>query len=88
MPLGRGVVRQNDAVDLTVVMNRYKCLKRSLDLVFAAGDNGVSQTVAAGIAVEFGLCRLPAGIPDGIPVFNIVITSAVIERTVIVAISG
>ena len=79
---------QNNTVDLAVVLHRDEGLKLHFQSVFHALDDRVAQTMTAGIAVQFGLNRLPAGIPNGIAVLDVIIPSALIQTTVVVAVTG
>ncbi len=49
---------------------------------------GVAQAVAAAVGVQFGLHRLPAGIPDRIPVLYVDVEALLIRRAVVVAVTG
>ena len=59
-----------------------------LHLIFGGGKTAVPDAVAAFIGVEAGFDRLPAGIPDRVPVLNVKIFSVDIRRHVIVAVAG
>ena len=82
------IISQGDAVDLTGIGHRHEGLELRLELILAAGDDGIAETMAALIGIKCGLRRLPARIPDGVPILYIVVASALIERTVVVAVAG
>ena len=81
-------VADDQAVDLTGIMDRNKGGKFRLDTVFQTGNDRISQTVPAGVGVQFCLRGLPARIPDRVSVFDVVIASAVIQRAVVVTVPG
>lgn len=51
-------------------------------------DHAVAEAVAAGIAVQLRFRGLPAGVPDGIAVFDVNMEALLIDRAVIVAVAG
>ena len=81
-------VGQSDLADFTVVIHRNKGQHGSLQIVFGAGKTAVTETVAAFVAVQFGLCGLPARIPYTAAVFDIEVFAVDIGRNVVVAVSG
>ena len=85
--VGIRAVGENKPVYLTVIPEGNKGLQLRLQPVLFALDNGVSQAVTAAVAVQFGLNRLPSGIPYRIPVLYIEIASALIGRSIVVAVS-
>jgi len=82
------LVGQHQTVDLAVVAYRHKQLQLRGQTVLFAGNDAVPEAVAALIAVQLGLGGLPAGIPDGIAVLNIVIPAVRVRRYVIVAVAS
>ncbi len=59
-----------------------------LEAVLLAGDHGIAQAVAAGIFIQRGLDRLPAGVPDDAAVIDVKVFSARVGRHVVVAVAG
>ena len=84
----RPVIGQDHAVDLAGVADRNKGLQLCCYLVLAASDNRIAQAVTAGPGIKLRLCRLPAGIPDGVSVLYVIVASSVVQRAVVVAVSG
>ena len=82
------LVGQHQTVDLAVVAYRHKQLQLRGQTVLFAGDDAVPEAVAALIAVQLGLGGLPAWIPYGIAVLNIVIPTVRVRWYVIVAVAG
>ena len=82
------LVGQHQTINLAVVAYRHKQLQLRGQTVLFAGDDAVPKAVAALIAVQLGLGGLPAGIPDGIAVLNIVIPAVRVRWYVIVAVAG
>ena len=82
-------VGQGDTVDLPGVVTGTKAVHLRLQTVLLAGfDHGIAQAVAALIAVQLRLSGLPAGIPYGLAVFDIIVTSAGIHGQFVVAVAG
>ena len=44
--------------------------------------------MAAGIAVQLRFRGLPAGVPDGIAVLDVVVASVLIERRIVITVTG
>ena len=82
------LVGQHQTINLAVVAYRHKQLQLRSQPVFFAGDDAVPEAVAALITVQLGLGGLPAGIPYGIAVLNIVIPTVRVRWYVIVAVAG
>ena len=82
------LVGQHQTVDLAVVAYRHKQRKACRKAVLFAGNDAVPEAVAALVAVQLGLGGLPAGIPYGIAVLNIVIPAVRVRWYVIVAVAG
>ena len=59
-----------------------------LQVVLLAGDDGVAHTVAALVAVQLGLRRRPARVPDGAVVVDVEISAAHIDGDIVVAVTG
>ena len=81
-------IGQCDPVDFAGIFYRDEGKQIGPDIILSAGDPGIAKTVAAFIAVQRRPGRLPAGVPDRITVFNVVIASALIGWTIIVAVAG
>ena len=81
-------IRQHQTVDLAIIADRHKQLKARCQIIFLAGDGGIAQTVAAFVKIQFRLSGLPAGVPDGIALFYIVIATVGVCRYVVVTVTG
>ena len=82
------LVGQHQAVDLAVVTHGDEQLQFGSQAVLFPGQYAVAQAVAALVKIQLGLGGLPAGIPDGFAVFNIVVTAVRIRRYVIITVAG
>ena len=71
-------VGQHQTVDLAVVAHGHEQLQPRSQPALFAGDDAVTQTVAALVKIQLGLGGLPAGVPDGAALFNIVIAAVII----------
>ena len=85
---GSGLVFQRQPVDLTGIAPGHKQLLSGRNAVFFALQDRVAQTVAAGVTVQFRLGRLPARVPDGIAVLDVVVASVLIERRIVITVTG
>jgi hypothetical protein len=81
-------VGQAKAHDLAGISQRNKGKKIAGDILLSALKYGITHAVAAFIGVQLRFGRLPAGIPDGIPVFNIDVFAVAVIGLVIIAVSG
>ena len=81
-------VGKRDAVYFAGIRNRNKGQQLRLYAILPAGDNCIAQTVPAFIIVQRGLRWLPARVPYGITIFNVIVASTLIRWAVIVAIAG
>ena len=81
-------VGQHQTVDLAVVAHGHEQLQPRSQPALFAGDDAVTQTVAALVKIQLGLGGLPAGVPDGAALFNIVIAAVRIRRYVIIPVAG
>ena len=82
------VVGQRDSGELTAVLQRNEDFLSGRESILASFYNGISQTVPAAVAVQFGLHRLPARVPDCVAVLNIIVVSVTVRRCVVVAVAG
>ena len=85
---GVGFIGQGNLVHFGVKAHGHEALLGGLQAVLFAGDDGIAHAVTAGILVQFGLNRLPSGVPDRAVVVNIEITAAVVHRHVVVPVAG
>ena len=82
------LISQRDAVDLTGIADRHEGLEGRFELLFLCTDHRISETVMAFVCIEWRLGRLPARVPDAVPILDIVVATALIERTVVITIPG
>ena len=83
-----GLVRQRQLLQLTVVIHRDKGEQGCLQAVLCGGEAAVADTVAAFVAVKFGLGRLPAGIPDRVAILYVEIFAVAVGRHIVVTVTG
>ena len=81
-------VLENNALNFAVVILRNEERNFCGQTVFLTSDDGITHTVTAFIAVQFGFYRSPARRPDGIVVLDVEVTSAHINWNVVVTVSG
>ena len=81
-------IGQCDPVDFAGIRNRNKGQQLRLYAILPAGDHCIAQTVTAFIIVQRGLRWLPARVPYGITIFNVIVASTLIGWTIIVAVAG
>ena len=74
--------------DFTGIVYRHKGKNRSFNIILCGMKAAVTDAVAAFIAVELGVGRLPAGIPDLGSIFYIEILPVVIIGNIVVTVSG
>ena len=84
---GTALVGENQLLNLAVVVLRNEESSLSLESVLLAGDDGVAHAVAALVAVELGLYRGPAGVPDSVAVLDVEVSSAHVDGDVVIAIT-
>jgi hypothetical protein len=83
-----GLILKSQFVDFGVGSVRHKTGKFGAYTVFFANETGVAEAVVALIVVEIGLSGLPAGIPNGVSIFDIVIAATCVDWHVVVAVAG
>ena len=82
------MVRQNQLVDLTGCIHRNESQQIGFQPIFRRNETAVAHAVTAFIGINRCPGRHRARIPDGIPIFNIVILSVRINRKRVVTITG
>ena len=85
---GSGLVFKGQPVDLTGISAGNEEFLLGEDAVFFAGQDGVAQTVAAAVGVQFGLGGLPAGVPDRAAVIDVDAVAVHVQRRVVVTVAG
>ena len=83
------LILHDHPVDLAGIGYRNKGGQRCCNAVLLSFNDGIAKAVSALVEVERRLRRLPAGVPDRsvLVVTNIVVTAALIERAVVVAVA-
>ena len=82
------LVGDSDLLDFAVKVLRNEELDRCLNAVLLAGDDRITKTVTALVLVKLGLYGRPAGIPHGIAVLEVEVSSAHINGNVVVAVTS
>ena len=77
--------RQPDKQAVVALRDQQRLCGRNT--IFLPLDHAVAEAVAAGIAVQLRFRGLPAGVPDGIAVFDVNMEALLIGRAVIVAVA-
>ena len=85
---GIRLIFQSQAVQLTGIAGGHEQLLRSGNTVLLTLQNGIAQTVAAGVAVQLCLGGLPAGVPDGIAILDVNVVAVHIQRGAVIAVAG
>ncbi len=85
---GRPGVANRRLPDLRALARRHEEEQLDLDAVARADDARVAEAVAALVAVERRLRRLPARVPDRAAVVDVEIAADRVERRVVVAVAG
>ena len=78
--------RQPDEQAVVALRDQQRLCGRNT--IFLPLDHAVAEAVAAGIAVQLRFRGLPAGVPDGIAVFDVNMEALLIDRAVVVAVAG
>ena len=78
--------RQPDEQAVVALRDQQRLCGRNT--IFLPLNHAVAEAVAAGIAVQLRFRGLPAGVPDGIAVFDVNMEALLIDRAVIVAVAG
>ena len=81
------MVGDNKLINLTVVIHRNKGKDGSFHLIFLAGKAAVANAVSTFVEIQLRLGRLPARIPNGIPVLYIIVFSVSICWNVVITIT-
>ena len=82
------LIFQGQALNFAVVVLRYEERNGSGKVIFLSGDDGIAHTVTAFIGIQLCFCRRPARRPDGAVVVDIEVTTAHVNRNVVVTVSG
>ena len=85
---GIRLIFQSQAVQLTGIAGGHEQFLRSGNTVLLTLQNGIAQTVAAGVAVQLCLGGLPAGVPDGIAILDVNVVAVHIQRGAVIAVAG
>ena len=83
-----GFVPQGDLVYLGVHPQGHEGKLAGAQAVLFAGDDGVAHAMAAGVLVQLGFDRLPAGVPHGAAVLDVEVAAAVVHGLVVIAVAG
>ena len=83
-----GIIFERHLLHLSPSVERNEEEYTCLHTIFTTRDTGIIHTMAALVAVEWGFTRFPTRIPDGIAFLDVEVTSAIIHRNPIVAITG
>ena len=82
------LVCENYLLNFAVIVLRYKECSLSLKSVLLTCDDSIAHTMTALIKIKLCLYRWPARIPDSFAVFNIEISSAHVDRHVVVTVTS
>ena len=85
---GISCVGKDETVYFTGITQRNKSGKICRNSVFGRKKTAVAKAVAALIRIQGGLCRLPARIPDGIAIFNIIVPAVLVCRRIVITVAG
>ena len=82
------MISQRELLDLAGIVKRDKGKDRGFDLFQGRGKAAVAQPMAAFVAVKVCLDRLPAGVPDGVPILYIDVFAVGVGGNIVVAVAG
>ena len=85
---GVGPVGQGQTVDLAGVAPGHEKLLPGGDAVLLAIQQGIAQTVAAGVDIQLGLGGLPARVPDDSAVVDVDAVAVHVQGRIVVAVAG
>ena len=82
------VVGQHETVYFAGICQRNKSGQFSGNSVFGRNKAAVAKAMMALVGIERRLGRLPARVPDGIAVLDVVVASVLIERRIVITVTG